>query len=65
MEPHVSGKYGRDIVVTVGDKSVPLSLDAAGAAKRIDTNCLVDPFRPVATALNDPHDRLPIVSVSG
>jgi hypothetical protein len=45
MEPHVSGKYGRDIVVTVGDKSVPLSLDAAGAAKRIDDELSGRPFQ--------------------
>jgi hypothetical protein len=36
MRPYVSGKYGRDIFVTVGTMAVPLSIDAVGAAKRIE-----------------------------
>lgn len=33
MTPHLSDKYGREIVVTVGDMGVPLDLDSVGAQK--------------------------------
>ena len=44
MEPHLSGKYGRDIYVVVGNTAVPLSLDAAGGAKRIEDERYGHPF---------------------
>jgi hypothetical protein len=45
MTPHVSGKYGRDVSVTVGNTGVPLSLDALGAAKRIEEERYGRPFQ--------------------
>jgi len=45
MVPHLAGKYGRDIFITVGNTAVPLSLDAVGAAKRIDSERYGHPFQ--------------------
>lgn len=35
MYPHISDKYGRDLSITVGTTSVPLTLDSMAAAKQI------------------------------
>jgi hypothetical protein len=36
MRPHVSGKEGRDLSITVGDTNVPLTLDSCNATKLIE-----------------------------
>lgn len=46
MHPHLSGKYGRDLSVTVGDTMVPLLLDGVAAAKQAEREFHGDPFRP-------------------
>jgi hypothetical protein len=48
MHPHLSGKYGRDLSVTVGDTTVPLLLDGATAAKHAEREFHGDSFRPRA-----------------
>jgi hypothetical protein len=45
MQPRVSDKHGRDIFITVGDTAVPLSLDAVGAAKRVEDERYGRPFQ--------------------
>lgn len=46
MHPHLSGKYGRDLSVTVGDTTVPLLVDGVAAAKQAEREFHGDPFRP-------------------
>lgn len=48
MHPHLSGKYARDLSVTVGDTTVPLLVDGVGAAKHAEREFHGDPFRPRA-----------------
>ena len=45
MKPHASGKYGRDLFVTVGNTAVPISLDAISARKRIEAERFGQPFQ--------------------
>ena len=49
MRPYLSGKYGRDIFVTVGTTAVPLSIDAVGAANGSNKNVTAMPFRHAVT----------------
>jgi hypothetical protein len=46
MHPHLSGKHGRDLSVTVGDTTVPLLVDGVAAAKQAEREFHSDPFRP-------------------
>ncbi len=46
MHPHLSGKYGRDLSVTVGDTTIPLLVDGVAAAKQAEREFHGDPFRP-------------------
>jgi len=46
MHPHLSGKYGRELSVTVGDTTIPLLVDGVTAAKQVERECHGEPFRP-------------------
>ncbi len=46
MHPHLSGKYGRDLSVTVSNTTVSLLVDGVAAAMQAEREFHGDPFKP-------------------